>query len=103
MPISFGIKTSQINTSYGEVLRVWQEADEIDAFDSAWLWDHLVPMRGEVTAAALEAWTLLSALAAVTTRLRLGVIVTSHRHRRAGVRRLRNRCRAGQGRDRCPR
>ena len=52
MSISFGIKTSQINTSYGEVLRVWQEADEIDAFDSAWVWDHLVPMRGEVTAPA---------------------------------------------------
>ncbi len=50
MSISSGIKTSQINTSYGEVLRVWQEADEIDAFDGAWLWDHLVPMRGEVTA-----------------------------------------------------
>jgi alkanesulfonate monooxygenase SsuD/methylene tetrahydromethanopterin reductase-like flavin-dependent oxidoreductase (luciferase family) len=85
MSISFGIKTSQINTSYGEVLRVWQEADEIDAFDSAWLWDHLVPMRGEVTAPALEAWTLLSALAAVTTRLRLGVIVTSNRIRPPAV------------------
>jgi alkanesulfonate monooxygenase SsuD/methylene tetrahydromethanopterin reductase-like flavin-dependent oxidoreductase (luciferase family) len=85
MSISFGIKTSQINASYGEVLRVWQEADEIDAFDSAWLWDHLVPMRGEVTAPALEAWTLLSALAAVTTRLRLGVIVTSNRIRPPAV------------------
>jgi len=85
MTVSFGIKTSQINTSYGDVLRVWQEADEIDAFDSAWLWDHLVPMRGEVTAPALEAWTLLSALAAVRTRLRLGVIVTSNRIRPPAV------------------
>ncbi len=85
MTISFGIKTSQINTSYGEVLRVWQEADEIDAFESAWLWDHLVPMRGEVTAPALEAWTLLAALAAATTRLRLGVIVTSNRIRPPAV------------------
>jgi alkanesulfonate monooxygenase SsuD/methylene tetrahydromethanopterin reductase-like flavin-dependent oxidoreductase (luciferase family) len=85
MSISFGIKTSQINVSYGEVLRVWQEADEIDAFASAWVWDHLIPMRGEVTAPALEAWTLLSALAAVTTRLRLGVIVTSNRIRPPAV------------------
>ncbi len=85
MSISFGIKTSQINTTYGDVLRVWQEADEIDAFDSAWLWDHLVPMRGDVTVPALEAWTLLSALAAVTTRLRLGVIVTSNRIRPPAV------------------
>jgi alkanesulfonate monooxygenase SsuD/methylene tetrahydromethanopterin reductase-like flavin-dependent oxidoreductase (luciferase family) len=85
MSISFGIKTTQINTSYRDVLRVWQEADEIDAFDSAWLWDHLVPMRGEVAAPALEAWTLLSALAAATTRLRLGVIVTSNRIRPPAV------------------
>ncbi len=85
MSISFGIKTTQINTTYGEVLRVWQEADRIDAFDSAWVWDHLVPMRGEVVAPALEAWTLLSALAAVTTRLKLGVIVTSNRIRPPAV------------------
>ncbi|WP_249010701.1 LLM class flavin-dependent oxidoreductase [Conexibacter sp. DBS9H8] len=81
MPVSFGIKTSQISTSYVEVLRIWREAEEIDAFDSAWLWDHLVPMRGDVTAPALEAWTLLAALAAMTRRLRLGVIVTSNRIR----------------------
>jgi alkanesulfonate monooxygenase SsuD/methylene tetrahydromethanopterin reductase-like flavin-dependent oxidoreductase (luciferase family) len=85
MSISFGIKTTQINTTYGEILRVWREADETDAFDSAWLWDHLIPMRGEVTAPALEAWTLLSALAAATRRLRLGVIVTSNRIRPPAV------------------
>ncbi|HEY1323677.1 MAG TPA: LLM class flavin-dependent oxidoreductase, partial [Streptosporangiaceae bacterium] len=34
-----------------------------------------------ITAAALEAWTLLAALAAQTSRLRLGVIVTSNRLR----------------------
>jgi alkanesulfonate monooxygenase SsuD/methylene tetrahydromethanopterin reductase-like flavin-dependent oxidoreductase (luciferase family) len=85
MSISFGIKTTQINASYGEILRVWQEADEIDAFDSAWVWDHLVPIRGDVTAPALEAWTLLSALGAVTARLRLGVIVTSNRIRPPAV------------------
>ena len=85
MSISFGIKTTQINTSYGEILRVWKEADGIDVFDSAWVWDHLVPMRGEVTAPALEAWTLLAALAAATARLRLGVIVTSNRIRPPAV------------------
>ena len=85
MSVSFGIKTTQINTSYSDVLRVWQDADEIDAFDSAWLWDHLVPMGGDVAAPALEAWTLLSALAAVTTRLKLGVIVTSNRIRPPAV------------------
>jgi alkanesulfonate monooxygenase SsuD/methylene tetrahydromethanopterin reductase-like flavin-dependent oxidoreductase (luciferase family) len=49
--------------------------------EHAWLWDHLVPLREEITGAALEGWTLLSALAAQTSRLRLGIIVTSNRLR----------------------
>jgi len=42
-------------------------------------------LRGDVTGAALEAWTLLAALAAQTSRLRLGVIVTSNRIRPPAV------------------
>src|SRR5277367_5822281 len=79
--LSFGIKTSQAGLGYDEILRVWREADRVPEFQDAWLWDHLVPLRGPVTGAALEAWTLLSALAAQTSRLRLGVIVTSNRLR----------------------
>ena len=70
--LSFGIKTSQAGLSYEEILRVWREADHVPEFQDAWLWDHLVPLRGDVTGAALEAWTLLAALAAQTSRLRAG-------------------------------
>lgn len=79
--LSFGIKTSQANTTYQDVLNVWRDADSTPEFEDAWLWDHLVPLRGDVRGPALEAWTLLSALAAQTQRLRLGVIVTSNRTR----------------------
>lgn len=85
MSISFGIKTTQINTSYRQILEVWRDAEECDVFDSAWLWDHLVPMRGEITTPALEGWTLLAALATATSQLRLGVIVTSNRIRPPAV------------------
>jgi alkanesulfonate monooxygenase SsuD/methylene tetrahydromethanopterin reductase-like flavin-dependent oxidoreductase (luciferase family) len=83
--VSFGIKTSQANTTYPEILRIWREADAVEAFEHAWLWDHLVPLRGDVTGPALEAWTLLAALAAQTTRLRLGIIVTNNRIRQPAV------------------
>src|SRR3984957_13089190 len=83
--LSFGIKTSQAGLSYEEILRTWREADHVPEFQDAWLWDHLVPLRGDVTGAALEAWTLLAALAAQTSRLRLGVIVTSNRIRPPAV------------------
>jgi len=79
--VSFGIKTSQAGIGYDQILRIWREADQIPVLEHAWLWDHMVPLRGEITGAALEAWTLLSALAAQTSRLRLGVIVTSNRLR----------------------
>ena len=65
-PLSFGIKTSQAGLGYDEILRVWREANLVPEFQDAWLWDHLVPLRGDVTGAALEAWTLLAALAAQT-------------------------------------
>jgi alkanesulfonate monooxygenase SsuD/methylene tetrahydromethanopterin reductase-like flavin-dependent oxidoreductase (luciferase family) len=83
--VSFGIKTSQSNISYAEILKIWREADTVPVIEHAWLWDHLVPLRGDVTGAALEAWTLLAALAAQTSRLRLGVIVTSNRIRPPAV------------------
>jgi alkanesulfonate monooxygenase SsuD/methylene tetrahydromethanopterin reductase-like flavin-dependent oxidoreductase (luciferase family) len=79
--VSFGVKTSQMGLGYEEILRVWREADGIPVFEHAWLWDHMVPLRGDIKGAALEAWTLLAALAAQTTRLRLGVMVTSNRLR----------------------
>ena len=81
MPLSFGIKTSQMGLTYQDILRVWRDADQVPLFGHAWLWDHLVPLRGDVHGAALEAWTLLGALAAQTQRLRLGVMVTSNRLR----------------------
>lgn len=79
--LSFGIKTSQAGISYQDIQRIWLEADDIPLFEHAWLWDHMVPLRGDVRGPALEAWTLLAALAAQTRRLRLGVILTSNRLR----------------------
>jgi alkanesulfonate monooxygenase SsuD/methylene tetrahydromethanopterin reductase-like flavin-dependent oxidoreductase (luciferase family) len=81
--LSFGIKTSQMGLTYAQILDTWRAADAAPAFSHAWLWDHLVPLRGPIEGEALEAWTLLAALAAQTSRLRLGVIVTSNRLRSA--------------------
>ncbi|MFD7817030.1 LLM class flavin-dependent oxidoreductase [Streptomyces sp. NPDC059785] len=77
----FGIMTAPMQVEYEDVLRVWQEADAIPEIEHAWLFDHLMPIGGDPAGPAYEGWTLLSALAAQTRRLRLGVMVTSNRFR----------------------
>ncbi|MDX6280434.1 MAG: hypothetical protein QOH03_1505, partial [Kribbellaceae bacterium] len=81
MTTSFGILTAPQQVPYDELLRVWQEADAIPAIEHAWLFDHLMPIGGDPAGPILEGWTLLSALAAQTQRLRLGLLVTSNRIR----------------------
>lgn len=78
---SFGIMTAPMQVTYQELLRVWREADAIPQIEHAWLFDHLLPIGGDPDGPILEGWTLLSALAAQTERLRLGLMVTSNRFR----------------------
>nr|WP_232285547.1 LLM class flavin-dependent oxidoreductase [Saccharomonospora marina] len=77
--------TAPMQVGYNDVLRVWREADTIAEIEHAWLFDHLMPIGGDPDGPILEGWTLLSALAAQTRRLRLGVMVTSNRFRPPAV------------------
>jgi alkanesulfonate monooxygenase SsuD/methylene tetrahydromethanopterin reductase-like flavin-dependent oxidoreductase (luciferase family) len=79
--IRFGIGTAPMNVDYHDVLRVWREADTIPGIEHAWLFDHLMPIGGDPDGPIYEGWSLLSALAAQTQRLRLGLLVTSNRFR----------------------
>ena len=70
-----------MQVDYHDILRVWREADAIPEIEHAWLFDHLMPIGGDPDGPIFEGWTLLSALAAQTRRLRLGLLVTSNRFR----------------------
>jgi alkanesulfonate monooxygenase SsuD/methylene tetrahydromethanopterin reductase-like flavin-dependent oxidoreductase (luciferase family) len=79
--VSFGIATAPQQVSYHDILRVWRDADTVPQIEHAWLFDHLMPIGGDPGGPIFEGWTLLSALAAQTRRLRLGLLVTSNRFR----------------------
>lgn len=80
LPVRFGLFLSQAGRSWAQVLERFQLAESL-GFDHAWLVDHLTPTDGHPERPIHEAWTLLAALAALTDRIRLGVLVTSNTFR----------------------
>jgi alkanesulfonate monooxygenase SsuD/methylene tetrahydromethanopterin reductase-like flavin-dependent oxidoreductase (luciferase family) len=80
VPLRFGLFMSQPGKSWAQILGEFQMAESL-GFDHAWLVDHLVDTDGPPEIGCLEGWTLLSAIAASTTRIRLGVLVSSNTFR----------------------
>ena len=83
--LRWGVKTSPQHTKYNAILKVWQDADNTTAFEHAWLFDHFNPIQGDLDGPCLEGWTSLAALAAQTSRLRLGLMVAGNTYRHPAV------------------
>lgn len=86
----FAFKTANQYSTWTEILAVWRAADEIELFESGWLFDHFYPIwspqgDADLTGPCLEGWTMLAALAQATRRLRLGTMVTGIHHRHPAV------------------
>src|SRR4051812_35177994 len=60
-------------------------AAEQAGFDTLWLDDHLLADEGDWHDAKLEGWATLAALAPLTTRARLGLLVAAHTFRNPGL------------------
>jgi F420-dependent oxidoreductase-like protein len=83
--VRYGIKTSPQETTFDAMRAVWQAADEVELFESAWNFDHFYPIFSDPLGPCMEAWVTLSALAEATSRIRIGCLVTGMIYRHPAV------------------
>jgi alkanesulfonate monooxygenase SsuD/methylene tetrahydromethanopterin reductase-like flavin-dependent oxidoreductase (luciferase family) len=80
----FGLDVAQQRMPWDELVRRVRLAEEL-GFDGAWGFDHFQPMYGEGPGETFEGMTTLAALAGLTTRIRLGLLVTGVTYRHPSV------------------
>jgi len=82
--IEFGIvlHVSATYANWGTLLNITQEAERL-GYDSVWLSDHFISPSGRPY--AFESWTVLSALAPLTHKIKLGTYVLCNQFRHPSI------------------
>jgi alkanesulfonate monooxygenase SsuD/methylene tetrahydromethanopterin reductase-like flavin-dependent oxidoreductase (luciferase family) len=80
----FGLDVAQQRMPWDEVVSRVQFAEEL-GFDGAWGFDHFQPMYGEGPGEVFDGMTTLAALAGMTSRIRLGLLVAGVTYRYPSV------------------
>jgi F420-dependent oxidoreductase-like protein len=80
----FGLDVAQQRVSWDDLVRRVRFAEDL-GFDGAWGFDHFQPMYGEGPGETFEGMTTLAALSGVTSRIRLGLLVTGVTYRHPSI------------------
>jgi F420-dependent oxidoreductase-like protein len=80
----YGIDIAQQRLEWDELVRRARFAEEA-GFDGLWGFDHFKPMYGDTPGPTFEGMTTLAALAGLTSRIRLGLLVTGITYRHPSI------------------
>jgi len=83
-PMRLGLDIAQQRLEWDELVRRVQFAEQA-GFDGMWGFDHFKPLYGEGPGPCFEGMATLAALAGVTSRIRLGLLVSGVTYRHPSV------------------
>jgi F420-dependent oxidoreductase-like protein len=82
--IRFGVHAGPQNATFDQLLELWQRAEGLD-YDWMSVFDHFMPIFGDPDGPCFEGVSLMAALAAHTSKIRVAMLVTGVTYRHPAV------------------
>jgi F420-dependent oxidoreductase-like protein len=82
--LKFGLFTGTTDITWKQLCALWRHIEDT-GWDAACVTDHFMPNVPDPVTETLECWTALSGLALVTSRMRIGTLVSGNTYRHPAV------------------